>query len=148
MAEEAAHFYHEHVLHFLDAGRAANHSRKMLPVGTEAIAVWYQHQSLVISYELSTHLESRSVGIDGTFLAQFLHNIGRVDDYQMFPKSGGRAYGAYLTYQHISTVVIMAMAYRIFYPTRNKLTTRLWLAYRRHSNTNVALNSKNRLDVT
>ena len=115
MAEEAVDFFHEHVLHILDIDGAANHSRKMLPVSTEAIAVWYQYQSLVVSYELSAHLKSGSVGIDGALLAQFLHDIGRVDDYQMFPKSGGRAYGACLTCRHLITVVIATDRLTVFF---------------------------------
>ena len=116
MAEEAAHFLQEHAFNFLNVDRAADHPHEMLPVGTKAIAVRYQHQSLVVSNKLSTHLEPGPVGIDGTILAQFIQDIGRVDDYQMSPESGDRAYGACLTCQHVVAVVMTSMLTVFFAP--------------------------------
>ena len=89
-------FLHEYVLLFLDIDRPADHSSKMLPVCTKAVAIWYQHQGLVVSDELASHLEPRPVRVNGTLLAQFLHDIGRVDDYHMLPEGGGRTNGPYL----------------------------------------------------
>ncbi len=90
-------FLYEYVLHFLDIDRAADHSNKMLPVCTKAITIRYQHQRLVVSNELASHLEPRPVRINGTLLAQFLHDVCRVDDYYMLPEGRGRADWPYLT---------------------------------------------------